>query len=159
MVPSLKCTAVLALATSMTQQQNFGVSSFSIGVGTGRPSTITRPTHQKHRLQRQHRCSRTTLSAKSPEFRSISSEEEGIPIPFVDVDGQSFIECYADSIAEVDGVEYTIGVPCDYAVALCFFEQGDGGDDDYQLVPLELDDPKMDEIFPIAESIVEAEFG
>ena len=158
MLQSLRSTALMALAMSMAQQEKFGVSSFSIVVGTCRSST-TRPTHQKHRLQRQHRCSSTTLSAETPKFRSISPEEEGIPIPFVDVDGQSFIECYADSIAEVDGVEYTIGVPCDYAVALCFFEQGDGGEDDYQLVPLELDDPKMDEIFPIAESIVEAEFG
>lgn len=102
--------------------------------------------------QQRSSCSSTTLLA-TPEFRPVPSEQEGIPIPFIDVDGRKFIECYADSIAQVDGVEYTIGVPCDYAVALCYFRQ------DQQLIPIELNDPLMDDVFPIAESIVEEEFG
>ena len=89
----------------------------------------------------------------SSPLRPVPPDEEGVPIPFVDYHGSNFIECYADSIAEVDGMEYTIGVPCDYAVALCYFR------DDQQLVPIELSDPLMDDIYPIAESIVEEEFG
>ena len=82
----------------------------------------------------------------------VSDEEEGTPIPFLDTDGNSFIECYADSIATLDGVEYTIGVPCDYSVALCYMENED-------LIPVELNDSLMDDVFPIAENIVAEEFG
>lgn len=78
---------------------------------------------------------------------------EGVPIPYVDSSGGAFIECYADSVANVNGVEYTIGVPCDYAVALCYFDEDD------QLIPVELDDKLMDDVFPLAESIVAEEFG
>jgi len=78
----------------------------------------------------------------------VPPELEGVPIPFVDVTGNAFIECYADAIATVNGVEYTVGVPCDYAVALCYY------DDEDQLVPIELDDELMDDVFPIAEGIV-----
>jgi hypothetical protein len=73
---------------------------------------------------------------------------EDVPIPYVDIPGSSFIECYADTIAKINGVEYTIGVPCDYAVALCCYNKAK------QLVPLELDDETMDDVFPIAEGIV-----
>lgn len=90
-------------------------------------------------------------SSSSPALSPVPSDLEGVPIPFID--GSSFIECYADSIATVDGVEYTIGVPCDYAVALCYL------DDDSQLIPVELDDEMMDDVFPLAESIVAEEFG
>ena len=79
--------------------------------------------------------------------------DEGVPIPFVDVKGNSFIECFADSIATINGVEYTIGVPCDYSVALCYFDENE------QLIPVELDDEMMDDVFPIAENIVSDEFG
>jgi hypothetical protein len=89
---------------------------------------------------------------EAPTLKRVSEEEEGIPIPFLDNDGKSFIECYADSVAVVDGEEYTIGVPCDYAVALCYFE-------DDNLLPVELTDSLMDDIFPIAENIVAEEFG
>ncbi|CAJ1912937.1 unnamed protein product [Cylindrotheca closterium] len=82
----------------------------------------------------------------------ISEGDEGVPIPFLDVKGNSFIECYADSIATVEGVDYTIGVPCDYCVALCYFE----GEN---FLPVELDDKLMDDIFPVAENIVGEEFG
>ncbi len=71
-------------------------------------------------------------------------EDDDTAIPFVEVDNSSFIECYADSIAIVDGVEYTIGSPCDNAVALCYF------DSDEQLIPIEMDEDLMDEIFALA---------
>ena len=38
-------------------------------------------------------------------------------------------------------------------MALCYF------DEEEQLIPIELDDPLMDDVFPIAESIVAEEFG
>jgi hypothetical protein len=82
----------------------------------------------------------------------ISEDDEGVPVPFLDLTGNSFIECYADSVASVEGVDYTIGVPCDYCVALCYFE----GEN---LIPVELTDKLMDDIFPVAENIVGEEFG
>lgn len=85
-------------------------------------------------------------------FEKIDDDDDVI-IAFMDDSGENGIDCYVDSYATVDGVEYTIGIPCDYTVALCYFE----GDE--QLVPIELDDPLMDDIFPIAEGIIEDEFG
>jgi hypothetical protein len=90
-------------------------------------------------------------SDDSPSFQQVSEDDEGVPIPFLDRKENSFIECYADSIITVDDVEYTIGVPCDYCVALCYFE----GEN---LVPVELDDELMNDIFPVAENIVSEEF-
>ena len=52
-----------------------------------------------------------------------------------------------------DGKRYAVGSPCDYCVALCSFENGD------QLVPVEEEDEIMDRLFPIAEKVVEEEFG
>lgn len=80
-------------------------------------------------------------------------EDDDTSIPFLDPKNNAFIECYADSIAIIDGVEYTIGNPCDTSVALCYF------DDEENLIPIELDSPMMDEIFSVAASIVEEEFG
>lgn len=80
-------------------------------------------------------------------------EDDDTPIPFVDVKSNNYIECYADSIAVIDGVEYTVGNPCDTAVALCYFDLAD------DLIPIELDSPMMDEMFPITAGIVEDEFG
>jgi len=149
--------AVALASTIMVANQGSMACAFTATVPNtmmGRSVLPILNRHDPHVLQKkQQSSSYIALFAKSPNFRPIPSEEEGIPIPFVDVDGQSFIECFADSIAEIDGVEYTIGVPCDYAVALCYFT------DDEELIPLELDDPKMDAVFSMAESIVEEEFG
>ena len=87
------------------------------------------------------------------KFEKMNEDDDQV-IAFMDPSMTRGIDCYVDSYATVDGVEYTIGSPCDYAVALCYFE----GEDE-QLVPIELDDPLMDEIFPIAEGIIEEEFG
>ncbi len=93
--------------------------------------------------------SHTVESDDAPRLKQVPPEMEGVPIPFVDVQGNSFIECYADSVAHLNGQEYTIGVPCDYAVALCYYEE------DGQLTPIEMDDYElMDDVFPVAESIV-----
>jgi Protein of unknown function (DUF3727) len=96
--------------------------------------------------------SSSSKGAGGPELKRVSPDVEGIPIPFIDHTGTSFIECYADSVAHVNGVEYTIGVPCDYSVALCYF------DAENNLIPVELDDALMDDIFPIAANIVAEEF-
>jgi hypothetical protein len=80
-------------------------------------------------------------------------DDDDTSIPFLDPTSNGFIECYADSIAIVDGIEYTIGNPCDTSVSLCYFDKGDN------LVPIDLDDPMMDKIFPLCASIVEDEFG
>ena len=92
-------------------------------------------------------------ASATPELQRVPADMEGVPIPFIDVQGNSFIECYADSVAVVDGIEYTIGVPCDYSVAICYFDENES------LLPVELDDDLMDDIFPIAEGIVAEEFG
>ncbi|GKY97605.1 hypothetical protein MPSEU_000718900 [Mayamaea pseudoterrestris] len=107
-----------------------------------------------------HRSRETTtfLSAVDDDtsesgLRRVPVALEGVPIPYVDVPGNAFIECYADSMAKINGVEYTIGVPCDYAVALCYNNK------ENQIVPIELDDEIMEDVFPIAEGIVAEEFG
>jgi hypothetical protein len=87
------------------------------------------------------------------KFEKMNEDDDQI-IAFMDTSMTRGIDCYVDSYATVDGIEYTIGSPCDYAVAICYFE----GEDE-QLVPIELDDPLMDDIFPIAEGIIEDEFG
>lgn len=71
-------------------------------------------------------------------------EDDETAIPFFDLEKNQFIECYADSIATVDGEEYTIGSPCDTSVAICYF------DDNEELIPIELDSELMDDIFPQA---------
>jgi hypothetical protein len=71
-------------------------------------------------------------------------EDDETAIPFFDLEKNQFIECYADSIATVDGEEYTIGSPCDTSVAICYF------DDNQELIPIELDSELMDDIFPQA---------
>lgn len=86
-----------------------------------------------------------------PSFIRVSEEDEGVPIPFLDRAENSFIECYADSVITVDNVDYTIGIPCDYCVALCYFEG-------QNLLPVELSDELMNDIFPVAENIVSEEF-
>lgn len=94
------------------------------------------------------------LFASKDAFIKMDEDDDSV-ISFIDydTDGEKAIDCYVDSIATLNGVNYTIGVPCDYAVALCYFES------EGQLVPIELDDPLMDDIFPVAEGIIEDEFG
>lgn len=112
--------------------------------------TTTNTLLMKQQPIRTSRQSPIYLAAQ--KFEKIDDDDDVI-IAFMDESGDNGIDCYVDSYATVDGVEYTIGIPCDYTVALCYFE----GDE--QLVPIELDDPLMDDIFPIAEGIIEDEFG
>jgi len=108
---------------------------------------LTTPSHKPY-------CQSNLILHSTKKKNSLQKlPETDTPIPFIDLDTKSFIECFIDSVATLNEVEYTIGAPCDYSVALCYFE------DDDQLVPIELDDELMDVIFPIAETIVEDEFG
>lgn len=86
-------------------------------------------------------------------LRKVPEDEEDVPIAFVDEITSTFIDCFADAIAQVGKDQYTIGSPCDHSVALCYF------DNDDELVPVEIEEDLMDEVFPIAASIVEEEFG
>jgi hypothetical protein len=94
-------------------------------------------------------------AAAAPLFalERMTDEDGSVPIPFVECNGAKFIECFADSKTTIDGTEYTVGVPCDNAVAICYF------DEDGNLLPVELDDELMNDVFPIAEAIVTEEFG
>lgn len=84
----------------------------------------------------------------------LDDSESEVPTPFVDPETGSFIECFIDSVATVKGLKYSIGVPCDYSVALCYFDK------DGELNPVDLEDHDlMSDVFPVAESIVEEEFG
>ena len=96
----------------------------------------------------------SALFMATDSFAKTPDDDDSV-ISFIDMssEGEKAIDCYIDSVATLNGVNYTIGSPCDYAVALCYFES------DEQLVPIELDDPLMDDIFPVAEGIIEDEFG
>ena len=138
-----------------------GVDAFTVG-----PMSI-RPSHQPRQSTAATRnpCWRLHATSGEPTItitRISDSGDDGDdaePIPFLDQPNNSFIECYADAVATFDDgsgkgstTEYTIGVPCDYCVALCY--KGDDG----ELVPIELEDELMDDVFSIAENIVAEEF-
>ena len=122
----------------------FGIAATQAFVVTPPPS-LTRSLSTNNILCRH--------ASTASELHRVPADMEGVPIPFVDKVGNSFIECYADSVATINGVEYTIGVPCDYSVAICYFDENEA------LVPVELDDELMDDVFSIAEMIVAEEFG
>jgi Protein of unknown function (DUF3727) len=84
-------------------------------------------------------------------LQPVSADMEGIPIPFIDRKTNTFIDCYADCFCVLNGITYTIGVPCDTAVSLC--RMGAGG----QLVPL-TEESEIDKVFSIAASAIQDEF-
>ncbi|KAL3796826.1 hypothetical protein ACHAW5_002512 [Stephanodiscus triporus] len=173
----LSCGAsnlALAFSTGPASQRrptSFGASSIGVSSGRRHPhrlhhragapsSASTYSTNLFHPLGVDGKTknpplplSMTSDSAVDSKFEKMSEDDDQV-IAFMDASMTRGIDCYVDSYATVDGVEYTIGSPCDYAVALCYFE----GEDE-QLVPIELDDPLMDDIFPVAEGIIEEEFG
>jgi hypothetical protein len=108
------------------------------------------PTH----INKRNNPTQSALFMSKDTFIKTDEDDDSV-ISFVDMssEGEKAIDCYIDAIATLNGVNYTIGCPCDYAVALCYFEE------EGQLVPIELDDPLMDDVFPVAEGIIEDEFG
>mmetsp|Transcript_3675 Transcript_3675/g.8314 ORF Transcript_3675/g.8314 Transcript_3675/m.8314 type:complete len:262 (+) Transcript_3675:67-852(+) len=140
MIPVAYLCAVLAICP-------FGQSTLAFIPSS--PSTVFRLTSV--RIQKIHS---SAIAAASATYIKIPDDDD-TPIPFVDVATNTFIDCYADSIVTLsNGITYTVGEPCDYAVALGYVDERQGG-----LVPLELDDPMMDDVFPVAELIIEEEFG
>ena len=103
--------------------------------------------------------SSSSSSSLQATMKRIAADLVDVPIPFVAASSSgsaSFIECYADCTAEIDGVEYTIAVPCDYAVSICYASP----EDPDELIPIEVSDTeRMDDVFPIAEAIVAEEYG
>ena len=108
----------------------------------------------------------SSSGSASVTFQRVPPYIKGIPIPFVDIATASsspvsvlqFIDCYVDCLCIVEGVEYTIGVPCDYSVAICYYDDDD--QEQEQLIPIEVSDSAtMDDLFPVAEAIVAEEFG
>jgi hypothetical protein len=63
------------------------------------------------------------------------------------------IDCYVDAYVMANEKKYAVGSPCDYCVALCSYEN------EGQLVPIEEGDEILDRLFPIAEKVIEEEFG
>lgn len=142
------------------------ISAFAFTV-TPLDGLISRKNHYYHQGQQQQqgrnqqpiiapisslRKAQASSSEDLSSLKKVSEEDEDVPIPFLDRAENSFVECYADSIITVKGIEYTIGIPCDYCVALCYLDQNKN------LLPIELDDDLMDDVFPFAESIVSEEF-
>jgi hypothetical protein len=142
-VLNTKCTMMVSAFANPSSHQPFGVASVH------RPSPFQSSLITRSNL---NQSPQTSLFMTEDKFEKIDEDDDQI-IAFMDLNGEKAIDCYVDSYATVDQVEYTIGSPCDYAVALCYFEN------DEQLVPIELDDPLMDDIFPVAEGIIEDEFG
>jgi len=138
-----------AFCNNPSHNQVFGVSRLV----TNKNIHATIYQHQiDNKRNHHHQKFMSTLFMSEAKFEKIDEDDDQV-IAFMETSGDKGIDCYIDSYANVDGVEYTIGSPCDYCVALCYFD----GDD--QLVPIELDDELMDDIFPIAEEIIEDEFG
>lgn len=138
---------LLIAAVAALSSNTMTVMAFTPAYRFGNPQSCPFPLTTTRQIPTQK-----PLFLAQEKFEKMAEDDDQV-IAFMDVKGDKSIDCYVDSYATVDGVEYTIGSPCDYAVALCYFE----GDD--QLVPIELDDPLMDDIFPIAEGIIEDEFG
>jgi hypothetical protein len=89
-------------------------------------------------------------AATTTALQPVSDDLEGVPIPFVDRTTNTFIECYADCWCQLDGITYTVGVPCDTAVSIC--RMGPVG----QLISLE--EAEIDDVFSIAAAALRDEF-
>lgn len=149
---SWRHTFLLATFAAIHHVNAFTISSAS-KVHSSLHSTVYSAGQKNIWWTRRSTQTRLALSHTDSNILHKVSEDDETPIPFVESDNSAFIECYADSIAIINGVEYTIGSPCDHAVALCYF------DDEEELIPIELDEDLMDKIFNLAASIVEEEFG
>jgi len=131
-----------------------GSSARIFGVGPA-PSSLSSLYPALSRIKESVRSTAALSASAGSSDGSLTKvpDDDDTPIAFVDSSGTSFIECFADSVVTLDGETYTIGSPCDCSVALAYF------DSDEQLLPVELDSDLMDDVFPVAESIVEEEFG
>mmetsp|Transcript_22930 Transcript_22930/g.33842 ORF Transcript_22930/g.33842 Transcript_22930/m.33842 type:complete len:230 (+) Transcript_22930:127-816(+) len=79
------------------------------------------------------------------------------PIAFLDPkDSENVIMCYVDAVALIDNVEYSVGYPCNHPVDVAYADEEGGHEDG--LVPLESDDPLLDELFPMCKYMLEEEY-
>lgn len=84
-----------------------------------------------------------------------TSDSPNYSVSFVDAETHSIIDCYSYNNVIVNDQEYTMGYPCDTPVALCHNDH----DDPETVQPVDLEDDLMNELFPIAESLVEEKYG
>lgn len=105
------------------------------------------------------RCSDSALHMSNADGNTIKRYESGLkddPLAFIDLFGPGeprWIDVDPDYIITLGGQEYTVGVPCDYSVAICYYDEDD------QLVPVDIDSELMEEVFPICKDIINEEFG
>ena len=108
------------------------------------------------RKHQSNSCSSIFMAANEGVVTRLESDPNEEPMAFIDLNGPGeprWIDVVGDYMIKLNDVEYAIGVPCDYSVAICYF------DDDDQLLPIDIDGEKMDEIFPICKDIITDEFG
>ena len=134
----LQVDTVLGFALSSSSSRHVTPSLFGIGA-----PTYNSALHMSH-----------SIGENKVERYEPGPNDE--PLAFIDLFGPGeprWIDVDPDYIIQLNGVEYTVGVPCDYSVAICYY------DDDDQLVPVDIDSELMDDIFPICKDIIQEEFG
>jgi len=96
-----------------------------------------------------------TSNDNNNKLEMIEGELE--PIPFTESSpttskGEPIVECYVDAIATIDNTQYMVGHTCDHAIDIVFIDEED------ELVPIEIEDDLMDDIFPMAAKAMKEEF-
>jgi len=129
------------------------------------PSSLTLQQHQRHyEKSTAFTSSSSSLYKKKKRnddpfddgedcLKQVPEEDQNI-ITLLDKKDANFIECNPDAIAIVNGNEYIIASPCDNCVALCSFSK-----ETEELLPIELDEELMNDVFPVAARFVADEFG
>mmetsp|Transcript_16599 Transcript_16599/g.21603 ORF Transcript_16599/g.21603 Transcript_16599/m.21603 type:complete len:262 (-) Transcript_16599:263-1048(-) len=140
----------LILTASLIGLRCTAVTSFGIAPPTGWIGFIQK-NNDGHRIG-MNLC----MSANDGKVTRLDPDPREDPLAFIDLDGPGeprWIDVIGDYQIELRGAEYTVGVPCDYSVAICYFDSSD------QLVPVDIDSEVMDNIFPICNDIIAEEFG
>lgn len=92
------------------------------------------------------------LQAKPNALVDLSDDEWEASYQFVDPESGSSIECYIETMADVEGRRYAMGFPADDAVAIAMEQEG-------EVVPVPVDDPLMDTLFPILQKDLKEQGG
>lgn len=127
---------VVAVATVLTS-----TTAFSSGFAFMRPSFVPNsPTPT------------TTLAMASDNSLEMIPPVDGEYEPVQFTDGTGVVDCFVDAVATINDVQYTVGHVCDNAADIVYL------DEDGDLVPIEVDDQLMEEIFPVAVKALKEEF-
>jgi hypothetical protein len=140
---------------------------------------VVRVPHQQHVVymsgayesslwaKRENESENKNINTQPFMFRPVPPEFDNSLVAFVETTTVSsssgsdppLINCHVDFLCTVEGIEYTIGVPCNYPVRLYYF--GDWVDKIGQpRIYVELSDrATMDELFPVARAAVVKSFG